>query len=103
MDTVDILPTQDPEDAFDYMYQEGERLDNNKERMPEILQENAKRGINWLVFKIYYLLYANPLAPKEMHINRVRPMIETWLENTTYEQLVEGGIITEEDIIKNYK
>ena len=102
MDTIDLL-YQDPEDAFDYMCQEHERREQIKEQMPEILKKKAKYGINWLVFKVYYMLYSAPLWNKEVHINRVRPMIETWLENTTYEQLVEAQIITEQDIIENYK
>jgi hypothetical protein len=102
MDTTDLL-YQDPEDNFDYMYQEGDRKKQVKEQMPEILKKKAKYGINWLVFKVYYMLYSAPLWDKEVHMNRVRGMIETWLENTTYEQLVEANIITEQDIIDNYK
>jgi hypothetical protein len=99
LDTTDLL--HEPEDAYDYMTHEQDRINKVKELLPEILKKQAKYGINWLVFKVYYMLYAKPNM--EMHINRVRPMIETWLENTTYEQLVEANIITEQDIINNYK
>lgn len=101
-DTTDLL-YQAPEDEYDYMVQEKERQQAIIDNLPEILQQKAKYGINWLVFKVYYMLYSAPLWNKEVHINRVRPMIETWLENTTYEQLVEAQIITEQDIIENYK
>ena len=100
MDTSDLII---PEDQYDWELQEIELREDIKRNLPEILKEKADGGINWIVWKIYYLIYNNPLAPKEMHIHRVRPMIETWLENTTYGQLVEAGIITEEDLIKKYK
>ena len=101
LDTTDLL--QQPEDAYDYMVQEEEIRQAVQNKMPEILQKKAKYGINWLVFKVYYMLYAHPAWDQEVHINRVRPMIETWLANTTYEELVEAQIITEQDIIENYK
>lgn len=102
LDTTDLLP-QEPEDTYDYMTHEQDRKNKVKELLPEILKKQAKYGINWLVFKVYYMLYSAPLWDKEVHMNRVRGMIETWLENTTYEQLVEAKIITEQDIIDNYK
>lgn len=101
-DTTDLL-YQAPEDEYDYMVQEKERQQAIIDNLPEILEKKAKYGINWIVFKIYYMLYAHPAWDQEVHINRVRPMIETWLANTTYEQLVEAKIITEQDIIENYK
>lgn len=101
-DTTDLL-YQAPEDEYDYMVQEKERQQAIIDNLPEILEKKAKYGINWIVFKIYYMLYAHPVWDQEVHINRVRPMIETWLANTTYEQLVEAKIITEQDIIENYK
>ena len=101
-DTTDLL-YQAPEDEYDYMVQEKERQQAIINNLPEILEKKAKYGINWIVFKIYYMLYAHPAWDQEVHINRVRPMIETWLENTTYEQLVEAKIITEQDIINNYR
>ena len=101
-DTSDLL-YQAPEDEYDYMVQEKERQQAIIDNLSNILQTKAKYNINWLVFKVYYMLYSAPLWDKEVHINRVRPMIETWLENTTYEQLVEAQIITEQDIIENYK
>ena len=101
-DTSDLL-YQAPEDEYDYMVQEKERQQAIIDNLPEILEKKAKYGINWIVFKIYYMLYAHPAWDQEVHINRVRPMIETWLANTTYEQLVEAKIITEQDIIENYK
>lgn len=101
-DTTDLL-YQAPEDEYDYMVQEKERQQAIIDNLPEILEKKAKYGINWIVFKVYYMLYAHPAWDQEVHINRVRPMIETWLANTTYEQLVEAKIITEQDIIENYK
>ena len=101
-DTTDLL-YQAPEDEYDYMVQEKERQQAIIDNLPEILAKKAKYRINWIVFKIYYMLYAHPAWDQEVHINRVRPMIETWLANTTYEQLVEAKIITEQDIIENYK
>ena len=101
-DTTDLL-YQAPEDEYDYMVQEKERQQAIIDNLPEILAKKAKYGINWIVFKIYYMLYAHPAWDQEVHINRVRPMIETWLANTTYQQLVEAKIITEQDIIENYK
>lgn len=101
-DTSDLL-YQAPEDEYDYMVQEKERQQAIIDNLPEILEKKAKYGINWIVFKVYYMLYAHPAWDQEVHINRVRPMIETWLANTTYEQLVEAKIITEQDIIENYK
>lgn len=92
---------QEPEDSYDYMVEMKEYKKRIKENLPEILQTKAQYAMNWIVFKVYYMLYAKPNM--EMHMNRVRPMIETWLANTTYEQLVEAKIITEQDIIDNYK
>ena len=103
MDTTDLLLPQEPEDAYDYMLQEVERKERIKHAMPQILQQKAKYGISWLMFKVYYMLYSAPNWSKEVHVNRVRGMIETWLENTTYGELVEAQIITEQDIIDNYK
>jgi len=91
---------REPEDAYNYMVEMKMHRKYVKNNLDKILPEIAGSEY-WLIMQVYIFMYAKPNM--EMHINRVRPMIETWLENTTYEQLVEAKIITEQDIINNYK
>lgn len=111
LDTTDLLHdieqmevqheyTPEPEDAYDYMVDMKMHKQNVKNNLDKILPEIAGSKY-WLIMQVYIFMYAKPNM--EMHLNRVRPMIETWLANTTYEQLVEAQIITEQDIIENYK
>lgn len=111
LDTTDLLHdieqmevqheyTPEPEDAYDYMVDMKMHKQNVKNNLDKILPEIAGAK-SWLIMQVYVFMYAKPNYT--MHLNRVRGMIETWLENTTYEQLVEAQIITEQDIIENYK
>ena len=97
---VDNQPIPEPEDAYDYMVDIKMHRQSVKNNLDKILPEIAGSKY-WLIMKVYVFMYAKPNYT--MHLNRVRGMIETWLENTTYEQLVEAKIITEQDIINNYR
>ena len=111
LDTTDLLHNieqmepeneyvPEPDDAYYYMVDMKMHKENVKNNLDKILPEIA--GAKWwLIMQVYVFMYAKPNM--EMHLNRVRPMIETLLENTTYEQLVEAKIITEQDIINNYR
>ena len=111
LDTIDLLHdieqmepkneyVPEPDDAYYYMVDMKMHKENVKNNLDKILPEIA--GAKWwLIMQVYVFMYAKPNM--EMHLNRVRPMIETLLENTTYEQLVEAKIITEQDIINNYR
>jgi hypothetical protein len=94
------LDNRESEDAYDYMVDMKMQKKYVKNNLDKILLEIAGAK-SWLIMQVYVFMYAKPNM--EMHLNRVKPMIETWLENTTYEQLVEAKIITEQDIINNYR
>ena len=112
LDTTDLLhdikqikldhtdpDNRESEDAYDYMVEAKMHKKYVKNNLEKILLEIAGSKY-WLIMKVYVFMYAKPNYT--MHLNRVRGMISTWLENTTYEQLVEAQIITEQDIIENY-
>lgn len=112
LDTVDLLhdikqmeldhtdpDNRESEDGYDYMVEIKMHRKYVKNNLDKILPEIAGSKY-WLIMQVYIFMYAKPNM--EMHLNRVKPMIETLLENTTYEQLVEAKIITEQDIINNY-
>jgi hypothetical protein len=99
LDTTDLLKTE-PEDSYDYMIQEHERRQEIIDKLPEILDEYIDTNNEWVIRKFYMFMYFRPNI--EMHYNRVRGLIQMWLELTKYRALVEAKIITEDDIINNY-
>ena len=103
-DTVDLLP-QEPEDSIEWEVQytqDKEYVRNNIETLIDETVDIETEPL-WLIYKIYYMLYAHPAWDKEIHINRVRPTIEKWLSVTKYRELIEMGIINQENFINNYK
>lgn len=98
--TADIVPVQENEDQWEWLQQEEFRRNELRNKIDEILTEKAVAQ-EWLVWKIYYFLYFRKNF--EVHINRVKTMIFDWISASTYEQLVDARIITEEDVISNYK
>jgi len=93
------VSTRDEDDEYQ---QEHERVNNNLANIETILDEtiSVDSTPNWVIFAVYVALYSRP--NKTMHINRVRGMIHSWLEVTTYRDLVEAEIIDIDQIIHNY-
>lgn len=94
-----IVPVQENEDQWEWQQQEEFRRNELRNRIDEILSEKAVAQ-EWLIWKMYYFLYFRKNF--EVHINRVKTMIYDWISASTYEQLIEARIITEEDVISNY-
>ena len=106
-DTTDLLQNDskypiEPEDSWDYYVQEQERRQEVIRSMEFIKDEtvDSEGYDNWIIMKVYMFMYAKPNYT--MHLNRVRGIIQNWLSITTYRELLEAQIITEEDIINHY-
>jgi hypothetical protein len=95
-----IVPVKNNEDHWEWELQETQKRIELREKINEILADKAIIQ-EWLIWKIYYFLYFRKNF--EVHINRVRSIINDWIIVSTYEQLIEARIITEEDVITNYK
>lgn len=98
--TADIVPVQENDDQWEWQVQEEIKRSDLRERIDEVLTSTAIVQ-EWLIWKIYYFLYFRKNF--EVHINRVKPMIHDWILASTYEQLIDARIITEEDVISNFK
>jgi len=112
LDTTDLLEdlnnpfNSEPEDSWDYYVQEQEHREMIKGQLENIYDEyvinpSDKYKQEWVIMKLYTFMYAKPNMT--MHLNRVKGMLEMWLEITKYRALIEAKIISDEDIISNYR